>query len=198
MRGSTGCSQHPAIETTTTHSDPSAREQVISRRAPKFTDGAGTEENWASYSRAVIDITPPGRTPFRLWPDALGATGVWMEPLAEPVVIVTAWNPGSILRPLADNVARNRLLVAELDRAGVTRWPAVGRDPDTEYHEDGFAVSGLTLAEGVTLGARHGQVAVYVWTPAAWTVVSCSDDRCHSSGWRLTERLSDKAGPATF
>ena len=147
-----------------------------------------TEQHWASYARAVIDFDPPGRPPFRLVPDAAGATGVWPIDLVAPVLIVTAWNPDSTILPEADNQARNQLLVAELARSGATLWPAVGWDPEANHHEDGFAVSGLTRAEGVTLGARHGQAAVFVWTPAAWAVVSCSDDRNHSSGWRLTER----------
>lgn len=148
-----------------------------------------TEQDWASYVRAVIDFAPPGRPPFRVVPDAAGITGMWPKDLGAPVLIVTAWNPDSIILPAADNRARNQLLVAELDRTGATFWPAVGRDPDTDHHEDGFAVSGLTLAEGVTLGARHDQAAIFVWTPGAWAVVSCSDDRSHLSGWRLTERL---------
>ena len=155
-----------------------------------------TEQDWASYARAVIDFAPPGRPQFRLLSDAAGTTGVWPRDLLAPVLIVTAWNPGSNILPEADNQARNQLLVAELARAGATLWPAVGRDPDTDHHEDGFAVAGLTLAEGVTLGGRHGQAAIFVWTPGAWAVVSCSDDRCHPSGWRLTERLSDRAVPA--
>lgn len=156
-----------------------------------------TEEDWASYARAVIDFAPPGRPPFGLVPDAPGAIGVWPQDLVAPVLIVTAWNPDSIILPEADNRARNQLLVAELDRPGVTLWPAIGRDPDTDHHEDGLAVSGLTLAEGVALGARHGQASVFVWTPAAMAVVSCSDARYHSSGWRLTERLSNRDGPTS-
>lgn len=154
-----------------------------------------TEEDWASYARAVIDFAPPGRPPFRLVPDAPVATGIWPRDLVAPVLIVTAWNPDSIILQEADNQARNQLLVAELDRPGVIVWPAVGRDPDTDHHEEGVAVSGLTLVEGVTLGIRHGQASVFVWTPSALAVVSCSDDRCHSSGWRLTEPLSNKDGP---
>ena len=156
-----------------------------------------TEKDWASYGRAVIDFAPPGRPPFRLVPEAPGVTGVWPLELMAPVLIVTAWNPDSIILPVADNRARNQLLVAELDRRGLIFWPAVGRDPDTDHHEDGFAISGLTPAEGVTLGLRHGQAAVFVWTPVAIAVVSCRDDRHHSSGWRLGDIPSNTGGPIT-
>jgi len=154
------------------------------------TDRSVTEADWASYTKAVVDITPPGRTPFRLVPDACGATGAWPVGLAAPVVIVTAWNPGSVVLSGEDNRARNQQLVAELDLPGVTLWTAVGRDVDTPHHEDGVAVSGLTVAEGRSLGARHGQVAIFVWTPDSWAVVSCADDRSHTSGWRLAHLSS--------
>ena len=152
------------------------------------------EQDWASYARAVIDFAPPGRPRFRLVPDAPGATGLWPQDLVAPVMVVTAWNPQSTNLAEADNRARNQLLVAELDRPGLTVWPAIGRDLDSPHHEDGVAVSGLALAEGVALGARHGQAVVFVWTPDVWAVVSCSDDRSHSSGWRLTDLPSTQIG----
>ncbi len=151
-----------------------------------------TEEDWASYARAVIDIAPPGRTPLRLAPDASGATGAWPGGLEAPVVVVTAWNPDSVVLHPGDNRVRHQLLVTELDRLDVAHWPAVGRDLDTPHHEEGLAVPGLSEAHGVVLGARHGQAAVYVWTPEALTVVSCTDVRRLSSGWRVVARPPDR------
>ena len=144
-----------------------------------------TEEDWASYARAVVDLAPPGRAPFRLEPDAPGRTGTWPEGVAAPLVVVTAWNPDSVVLRNDDNRARHRRLVDELDRLGLPHWPATGRDPATPHHEEGVAVPGLPGELGVELGARHGQAAVYLWTPDGWTVVSCTDDRRHTSGWRL-------------
>ena len=145
------------------------------------------EQDWASYARAVIDVAPSGRPPFRLVPDVLGVTGMWPQDQVVPVMIITAWNPDSMILQRADNHARNQLLVAELDRPGVTFWPAVGRDLGSRHHEVGVAVCGLSLAEGVALGARHGQASIFVWTPDALAVVSCTSDRCHTSGWRLED-----------
>ena len=147
-----------------------------------------TEEDWASYARAVIDFAPPDREPFRLVPDNVGATGRWPGGLDPPVVVVTAWNPDGVLVPPGDNRANHQRLVAELERFGLTYWPAVGRDLDSPYLEEGVAVSGLTEAEGVALGLRHGQAAVYVWTRDDWSVVSCTDERRHTFGWRRTGR----------
>ena len=147
-----------------------------------------TEEDWASYARAVVDVAPPDAAPFRLVPDKVGATGSWPDGLDPPVVVVTAWNPDGVPVPPGDNRANNRRLVADLGRLGLTYWPAVGRDLDSPHLEEGVAVSGLTEAEGVALGLRFGQAAVYLWTRDDWSVVSCTDQRRHSLGWRRTVR----------
>jgi hypothetical protein len=111
--------------------------------------------------------------------------------VAAPLVVVTAWNPDSVVRDREENGVRHRRLVGELDRLGLPHWPATGRDPDAPHHEEGVAVPGLSATEGVALGARHGQAAVYLWTPDGWTVVSCTDDRRHTTGWRLGAIPSD-------
>ena len=147
-----------------------------------------TEADWASYDRAVVDLAPPGGPTMRLVPARAGATGPWPEGLDLPVIVVTAWNPDSDLRPAVVNRAANEALVAELERRGLPHWPATGRDPDLahQHHEEGVAIPGLTEAEGVALGRSYGQAAVYVWTPASWEVVSCTDARRHVHGWRIT------------
>jgi len=147
-----------------------------------------TDEDWASYGRAVIDIVPPHRAPFRLVPDQPGTTGGWPEDLVPPVVVVTAWDPDSVRLQRDDNRLRHQRLASELDRSGLVHWPAVGRDPDSPHFEEGVGVVGLGETGGVDLGRRFGQAAVYVWTPEAWTVVSCTDDRRHVYGWRVTYR----------
>jgi hypothetical protein len=35
------------------------------------------------------------------------------------------------------------------------------------------------------LGARYGQDAVFVWTPAEWAIVACTGGRRVASGWQL-------------
>ena len=147
-----------------------------------------TDEDWASYARAVVDVVPAEGEPFRLVPDRVGSAGRWPDGLDPPVTVVTAWNPDGVLVPPGDNRAGNQRLVDELQRLGLTWWPAVGRDLDSAHHEEGVAVSGLTVAEGLALGRRYGQAAVYVWTPDEWSVVSCTDDRRHTCGWRRTGR----------
>jgi hypothetical protein len=147
-----------------------------------------TDDDWASYARAVIDVVPPGGDGFRLVPADPGVVDPWPDDLVEPVVVVTAWNPDSVRLSPGDNVVRAKRLEAELVRLGVVHWPATGRDLATPHHEDGVAIIGLTEGEGIDLGARFGQAAVYSWTPYALSVVSCTDDRRHVSGWHLVGR----------
>ena len=144
-----------------------------------------TEADWASFDRAVVDLTLPGGSAVRLVPDRPGATGPWPGGLADPVIVVTAWNPDSRVRPAEVNRAANEALVAELERRGLPHVPATGRDPASAYHEVGVAIPGLTEAEGIDLGRIHRQAAVYVWTPGAWEVVSCTDVRRRVHGWRI-------------
>jgi hypothetical protein len=155
-----------------------------------------SEDDWASYRTAVVDMSPPGRDPFRLVPAGPGTCGSWPEGVVPPVTVVTAWNPDSVRLDPAANEARNRGLVDELGRMGLTWWPATGRDLDGDHHEDGFAVVGLTTTGARALGRRHGQAAVYRWTPGSWEVVSCTDDRRQVSGWLLVPLPPPRAGTA--
>ena len=145
-----------------------------------------TEADWASYDRAVVDLTLPGGSAMRLVPDRPGTTGPWPAGPADRVIVVTAWNPDSRVSPAEVNCLAHEALVAELERRGLPHWPATGRDPVLAHHEVGVAVPGLAEAEGIDLGRIHGQAAVYVWTPGAWEVVSCTDARRHVHGWRIT------------
>jgi hypothetical protein len=145
-----------------------------------------TEGDWASYMSAVVDLAPPSRPPVRLVPAAPGATGAWPDDVASPVVVVTAWNPDSVRLQPDVNAARHRLLVRDLGTRGLAWWAATGRDLDGGHHESGVAVPGLAEPDGLALGRRHGQAAVYVWTPGAWEVVACDGSRRVTLGWGLT------------
>ena len=98
---------------------------------------------------------------------------------------MTARDPDSVRLGPEENDARQALLVAELDAAGVAHWPATGRDVTGHHAEEGVGLSGLDEAAVTALGRRHGQAAVYRWTPDRWEVVSCTDGRRESSGWRI-------------
>ena len=127
------------------------------------------------------------RPAVRIVPDAPGAVGTWPGGLAAPLVVVTAWNPDSMRVADDINAARHRLLALELATSGRTWWPATGRDLADGHFEEGAAVPCLDEDEACALGSRHGQAAVYVWTPGAWEVLACDRSRRVTLGWRLTD-----------
>ena len=102
-----------------------------------------TEEDWTSYRTAVVDMVPPTGEPFRITPAQPGTTGTWPEGVEPPVFVVTAWDPDSVPLDPGLNRSRHRRLVTELERLGVTWWPAVGRDARSAHAEEGVAVAGL-------------------------------------------------------
>lgn len=110
----------------------------------------------------VLD-SPDGRVPLRL-----------SSPLSPGVVplpagIVTAFNPGSVLRDPAENRRANAELHRALQEIGAVPIPctALGVGPDAErWTEPGFAVAGLPRTALVALAQRFGQNAI-VWIDAA-------------------------------
>jgi hypothetical protein len=145
-----------------------------------------TEADWRAYRSAVVDLSPPDRSTLRIVPDVPGATGTWPDGLGAPVSVVTAWNPDSVRLTADVNAARHRLLARELATRGLNWFPATGRDPDDGHAEEGAAVPGLAEDDAVDLGRRHGQAAVYLWTPDAWEVVACDGSRRDTLGWRIS------------
>ncbi len=83
--------------------------------------------------------------------------------------ILTAWDPGPERPGLVVNRARQSALETELRPLAVALVPAVGVDPVTGHREEGVAVLGVAESVVLALGARYGQDAVFVWTPAEWT-----------------------------
>ena len=99
------------------------------------------------------------------------------------------------LRLVPDRRGATGLWPEGLGRRGVPHWPATGRDPELVHHEEGVALPGMAEVEGVALGRSYGQAAVYVWTPAAWEVVSCTDGRRRVHGWRTVVTGHREAAP---
>lgn len=92
---------------------------------------------------------------------------------AEPLVVLSAWNPGGGRLPLAVNLARDALLLAELRALGLSPVRARGRSPDHAWCEEGWRIADLP-ARTAQLLRRYGQLAGWVTGPAgpryAWSV----------------------------
>lgn len=89
------------------------------------------------------------------------------------VHVLTAWNPGA-LRPTEDeNHAASRELHARIVQWGFQPHRAVGCDPESPHHEEGWAVVGMTDEQACALGAAFGQDAVFRIDPGVLTVLAC-------------------------
>jgi hypothetical protein len=144
-----------------------------------------SDASWTAYTKAVVDIDPPGRTGLRISPRPKGEVGLWPNWLRAPLFVITAWNPGPNRLEIELNRARQRSLEADLARLGVTVWPAVGWDIDTQHREESVAVSGLSEEDAIELGTLYGQDAIFGWTPTAWHILSCVDESHRELGWLL-------------
>lgn len=145
------------------------------------------DDPWASYARTVVVIVRPGATNLVVEAAPPGQTAAWPWPADDAVHVLTAWDPGDARPGEEQNRANQAALEAELGHLGPNgRWDAVGVDLVSGHREEGVAVCGLTLDAVLDLGARHGQDAIFEWTPPAWAVVACRGDRRVDLGWVVT------------
>lgn len=98
--------------------------------------------------------------------------------------MLTACDPGSAGRR-SDDGTRMSLLAAEL--AGLATFPAEGSDPAGQHAEASLAVAGLTDGQARALGARFGQVAVFAWRGAVWSVLACVVGRRSEFSWTTVD-----------
>ena len=99
--------------------------------------------------------------------------GPW--PFSEPVIVLTAWNPGSVPRAAELNAVAQDALESDLRAAGLVVLPAEGVGLDSGWREGSAAVVGMDLAEAVELGLRYGQRALYRLDAGGAEVVGCLD-----------------------
>ena len=129
---------------------------------------SNNDDLWDVYAGAYISCDVDGRAVRLRSPDVDSLP-------ADPLFVLTAWNPGGVDRDRSANDEAERVLEAELADAGTTFWPALGRSPDDSWSEPGVAVAGFDRAAACALGERYGQLAVYELTADRVRVVRCVD-----------------------
>ena len=140
---------------------------------------------WDAYAGAVVRIEAPGGV---VWVQPAPVTrnaGQYPDPEGRPICVITAHNPGGRMASDAANASAEARLSAELDRRGLTWWPAAGGDPSWTHIAASAAVIGMDEADAIALGAEFGQDAIFVLTPADRRVVSCADGRVAATGWSI-------------
>jgi hypothetical protein len=138
---------------------------------------------WDAYLSAEIRIDLPDGA-IRVFPaPAMQASGEFPDPAGRPVAVMTAHNPGGITVDPAVNARAQALLESEVASRGHLWWPAAGADPSWAHVEDGVAIPGISEAEALELGAKFGQEAIFVLTPASRRVIDCVTRRRTVTGW---------------
>ena len=140
------------------------------------------DERFAGYARAQVVF------------DALGGARLVVRPAARPgpyplaaapVHVLTAYDPGAQRLAATENRRRQRALEAELAGRGLLVTRAVASAADGSHAEESAAVVGWDDAEALALARRHGQDAIFRWTPEAWAVVPCDGGPPRRLGWTL-------------
>ena len=154
----------------------------------------GNPGGWSAYIDAVLRIGAPSGV---IWvrPAPVSTTsGEYPDPDGRAICVITAHNPGGRVASGADNAAAQAQLVAELEKRGLTWWPAAGGDPSWTHVEDSAAVIGMDEADAIALGAQFGQDAIFMLTPADRQVVGCAERRVVATGWSIEPEADSPAG----
>ena len=142
--------------------------------------------SWNEYVRAVVRIeladglvqiapAPPGR-----------ADGTFPDVPDHVLYVVTAFNPGGVVRPERGNRQAHAALIRRLEADQVTSWEAAGGDPGWTHTEASFALVGVDQAYAKALGRDFGQDAIFEWTPTELCVLACDSERRSMAGWIMT------------
>jgi Protein of unknown function (DUF3293) len=142
---------------------------------------------WSAYVGAVMRIEAPGGV-FWVRPAPRASTaGEYPDPGGRPIYVLTAHNPGGQIASDTANALAEKRLAAELERRGLTWWPAAGGDPSWTHVEPGAAVIDVDEDEDdvLALGTEFGQDAIFKLTPADRRIVGCADKRVTVTGWSI-------------
>ena len=99
---------------------------------------------------------------------------------SETIHVLTAWNPGTERLVQEENDKANERLHQDLVDRGLSPCRAMGKDPNSDYFEDSWAVIGLSDQEARDIGASFNQVAVFRVADGKQTVIACTEDWCVS------------------
>jgi hypothetical protein len=143
------------------------------------------DDRLTGYARARVLFTDLGGSRLVVRPAAHPGR---YPPVASPVHVLTAHNPGVARPGTATNRARQAALEADLAASGLTVTRAVASAEDGTHAEESAAVVGWDDDEALALARRYGQDAIFRWTPDAWAVVPCDGGEALTLGWTIEVR----------
>ncbi|MGN6722795.1 MAG: DUF3293 domain-containing protein [Marmoricola sp.] len=124
---------------------------------------------WDAYDDSVVDIDVGDRQ-VTLAREGVLAGG----PLATPLHVITAYNPGGAA-PDGENATAQRALEDTLSERGVSYYLAIGRSRDHSWREPSVAAAGLSDEEAIAIGRAFRQDAIFLWDGESLRVIACRD-----------------------
>ncbi|MHC9085440.1 DUF3293 domain-containing protein [Luteimonas sp. RIT-PG2_3] len=86
-------------------------------------------------------------------------------PQARSFGLLSAWNPGSVERPLDVNRAADEALQAELETSGIRCLPAFASASNRTWREPSWLVFDMSAEAFDALTLRYGQLGTLWWQP---------------------------------
>jgi Protein of unknown function (DUF3293) len=152
---------------------------------------------WDADVGAVMRIEVPGGVVWVRPAPMTRTAGTYPDPAGRTICVITGHNPGGRMASETANASAGARLVEELERRGLTWWPAAGESPSWTHVEPSVAVIGMDEADAVALGAQFGQDAIFVLTPAERRVIGCTGRRVTATGWSI-EPDTDLTSPGGY
>ena len=109
---------------------------------------------------------------------------LWRQNPPTTFVIVTAFNPKGRNAPLSRNQHADRTLEGYLKHNHLPYTRITGMSPDQRHQEPGWGIE-VSEKEGIKIGVRFQQEAIYVITDQNVILVSCHDpqERSDLGSW---------------
>jgi hypothetical protein len=144
---------------------------------------------WETYLSATLSVLVEGVWE-ELYAPGLGyRVALLTNSLRTPIGIITAWNPQGRPASEQDNREDDVALHAIVLDVGGKVLRARGSSEESGYHEDGWAVSGLSLRYLSVLSCRFRQIAFYWCTASSlWCVTA------DLSEWLVVDTLPGLGG----
>jgi hypothetical protein len=141
-------------------------------------------ELWRTWLDAELWIErPDGSGWWHLTPRPDGAVDEF--PLASPIHLLTAYNPGGEKLTLEENRARQKELATYLRNQLLASVPSLGASADGSWSEPGFALLDLDEVGALVLARRFDQAAIYAWSASHLEVVGALHEGRAAVGWSL-------------
>lgn len=149
-------------------------------------------EIWAAFRDAIVEIVLPDG-PIVVGPRAMLATQELPFPpeVQTPIHVITAENPNGDRTDAGSNASAMDALTADARKLGSQVLPARGGNLEWTHTEKSVATIGLTDTQAVDLGRKYGQLAIFCWTSASWSLLDCANGDSFSYAWGATSGSVD-------